>query len=72
MTDEETIRERAYTLWEQKGRPEGSPEDFWHQARQELESEDSSSSEQQTFTGGIESGVAPPMPRSQNQEDQAE
>ena len=32
---EESVRERAYYLWEQAGRPEGSQEEFWHQAREE-------------------------------------
>lgn len=34
-TDEE-IRERAWRLWEQAGRPEGREHEFWHQAEQEL------------------------------------
>ena len=29
------VRERAYMLWEQEGRPEGHAEDFWHRARQQ-------------------------------------
>jgi hypothetical protein len=27
------VRDRAYYLWEQAGRPEGRAEDFWHQAQ---------------------------------------
>ena len=30
------IRERAYLLWEQAGRPEGRAEDFWHEAAAEI------------------------------------
>ena len=30
------IRERAYSLWEQEGRPEGRAEEHWHAARREL------------------------------------
>lgn len=30
------IRERAYLLWEQAGRPVGSGEEFWFLAQQEL------------------------------------
>ncbi|HEX8595284.1 MAG TPA: DUF2934 domain-containing protein [Pseudomonas sp.] len=37
MIDEEKIRQRAYELWEQRGRPEGVDQDDWRQAREELE-----------------------------------
>jgi hypothetical protein len=30
--DEATIRERAYLLWEQEGRPEGRETEFWMRA----------------------------------------
>lgn len=33
---EEDIRQRAYELWESDGRVEGSEEDYWHQAREQL------------------------------------
>jgi hypothetical protein len=33
---EERIRSRAYQLWEENGRPEGSAEKFWLKAEQEL------------------------------------
>jgi len=36
---EEQIREYAHKLWEREGRPEGKADDFWHQARSELESD---------------------------------
>jgi hypothetical protein len=32
---EQVVRERAYSLWEQAGRPEGRCDDFWHQAQQQ-------------------------------------
>jgi hypothetical protein len=32
---EQSVRERAYFLWEQAGRLEGSQDAFWHQAREE-------------------------------------
>jgi hypothetical protein len=35
----EQIEERAYYLWEQRGRPEGSPEVDWERAEQELRGE---------------------------------
>ncbi len=30
------IRDRAYALWEQAGRPEGQDKEFWAMAEQEL------------------------------------
>jgi hypothetical protein len=29
---EQAVRERAYLLWEQEGRPEGRAEEYWHRA----------------------------------------
>jgi hypothetical protein len=29
---EQSVRERAYALWEQDGRPDGRTEAYWHQA----------------------------------------
>lgn len=33
---EEKIRERAYELWEQSGKTDGSEMDFWLQAEREI------------------------------------
>ena len=33
------IRERAYQLWEQAGRPAGGDLEFWERARQQIEQE---------------------------------
>ena len=30
---DQVVRERAYLLWEQAGRPDGRGDDFWHQAQ---------------------------------------
>jgi hypothetical protein len=30
---DQVVRERAYALWEQAGRPEDSADEFWHQAQ---------------------------------------
>jgi hypothetical protein len=35
----EQIEERAYQLWEQRGRPQGSPEVDWERAERELSGE---------------------------------
>lgn len=41
MTDESKIREKAYELWEQAGRPEDGPsETYWHRARALLEAQE--------------------------------
>ena len=41
MTDESKIREKAYELWEQAGRPEDGPsETYWHRARSLLEAQE--------------------------------
>jgi hypothetical protein len=36
---EERIRERAYQLWEEAGRPAGRQEEHWRQAKLEVEEE---------------------------------
>ncbi|MBV9813089.1 MAG: DUF2934 domain-containing protein [Acetobacteraceae bacterium] len=37
---EERVRERAYYLWEDAGRPHGAPDEFWHRAQAALAAED--------------------------------
>jgi hypothetical protein len=37
------ILNRAYVIWEKNGCPEGRDEEFYHQAEQELRTEDKSS-----------------------------
>ncbi|MGY3696106.1 hypothetical protein ACVIGA_006186 [Bradyrhizobium sp. USDA 3240] len=36
---EDKIRQRAYELWEQSGKTEGSEMDFWLQAEREVRTE---------------------------------
>jgi hypothetical protein len=33
MSDDQAIRERAYHLWEEAGRPEGHADEYWERAR---------------------------------------
>lgn len=40
------IRERAYLLWEQAGRPEGGDLEFWERARAQVEQEQAASAGQ--------------------------
>jgi hypothetical protein len=36
---QQKVRERAYTIWEREGRPEGGAEQRWDQAEEELRAE---------------------------------
>jgi len=36
---EDKIRQRAYELWQQRGKPDGSEMDFWLQAEHEVNKE---------------------------------
>ncbi|SMQ74523.1 Protein of unknown function [Devosia lucknowensis] len=38
--DEDKIRDRAYQLWDQAGRPEGREQEFWYDAQRELAEEE--------------------------------
>jgi Protein of unknown function (DUF2934) len=38
-SQEEQIRTRAYYLWEQATDPRGTPDEYWEQARAEIEKE---------------------------------
>ena len=55
--DEENIRETAYRIWEEQGRPHGQDFEHWFKARNELDAFDSDG-----LPGSIASSVAPPMP----------
>lgn len=46
------IREHAHNLWEKAGKPEGNSDEFWHQAKSELEADEP----------GNESQASQPMP----------
>lgn len=39
-SDEAKIRDRAYQLWDQAGRPDGREQEFWHDAERELAEEE--------------------------------
>lgn len=38
---DEEVRDRAYLLWEEAGRPSGREHEFWAQASREIEGDDS-------------------------------
>jgi hypothetical protein len=58
---EQRIRERAYQLWEQEGRPEGRDVEFWHRARQALAGDEGAPASRAPRQFGGETG-APPLP----------
>ena len=49
----EQIEQRAYQLWEHRGRPSGEPEIDWEEAERELQNKESS-----TDAGGAEKSRA--------------
>ncbi|WP_207747543.1 DUF2934 domain-containing protein [Pelagibacterium limicola] len=55
--DQENVRQRAYALWEQQGKPEGRELDHWKQAERELsgsdENEDAGLSDEMSEDPGI-------------------
>ncbi|WP_455274219.1 DUF2934 domain-containing protein [Rhizobium herbae] len=43
MDREQLIKERAYSLWETEGNPDGRHEDHWVQAEQEIDGDNTQS-----------------------------
>ena len=57
---EETIRARAYALWEQAGRPDGHDKEFWASAERELSEQsgiDSSRDEAEPELPPVQAGL---------------
>jgi hypothetical protein len=64
--EDSKVRDRAYEIWEREGRPEGAAHSHYKQAYDELQAEADNASNADTLesaTGGVESGVAQPMPK---------
>jgi hypothetical protein len=55
---ETRIRDRAYQLWEQEGRPEGRAEEFWHRARADVSAVDTAGAEPSPQDVAGETGAA--------------
>jgi len=53
VTRQQRIRERAYHLWEQEGRPDGRDADYWERARELVGMEESSLTGQVPVRGDI-------------------
>lgn len=59
---ENRIRERAYRLWEQEGRPHGRDQQHWHQASQDVGQElfqQQGASDAQERRGALDGGLLP-------------
>ena len=59
---ERRIRERAYALWEQEGRPEGRHEHHWRQASQEAGAnmfDRQGATDRQDRPGALDGGLLP-------------
>jgi len=59
---ERRIRERAYQLWEQDGRPHGRHDNHWHQASQEVGDDlfdQQGATEGQDRPGALDGGLLP-------------
>jgi hypothetical protein len=48
VSREEKIRVRAYELWEKDGSPEGRADEYWEQARAQIDEEESAADESET------------------------
>jgi hypothetical protein len=60
MTDRESlIKERAYSLWESEGNPDGRHEDHWVQAEQEIDGDNTQSLATDTQPPELFSGAIP-------------
>ena len=66
----ERIRQRAYSLWEQNGKPEDQAHEFWMRAERELTASERDNSPS-SLTGelggeapGVEIGIPPQAPAS--------
>ena len=59
MVTEEQIRELAYAIWEQEGRPEGKDLEYYFRAKQMLEEQEAASSPAKE-SGPPASGLQPP------------
>ena len=54
--DENRIRQRAYEIWEQEGRPEGRHAENWERARRELGGGDGASHAAEAMDANVVSG----------------
>jgi hypothetical protein len=55
-TNEQMIREQAYELWNDAGRPDGRSDEFWFAAKAEFEPEEGTG---ETGEGNLSAHVSP-------------
>jgi hypothetical protein len=48
--NEQSIRERAYQLWEQDGAPEGRADEYWDKARRQMVAEGADHPDEPTYS----------------------
>src|SRR5688500_2801776 len=61
---EERVRERAYALWEQEGRPDGREQEHWEEASRELQQNgDGAASGDGARQGPVQGGSRPSVDR---------
>ena len=54
------IRERAYQIWQERGQPEGAPDDHWYTAEQELaEAEQAEAAKNEDRSGQLRPAITP-------------
>jgi len=58
---EDRIRERAYQIWEEEGRPEGDQEKHWRRAEAEFQNDMSDNASQRADTEGTTQALDPPV-----------
>jgi hypothetical protein len=58
---EERVRQRAYRIWEEEGRPEGREHEHWQRAVRDVEAQASTDAGETPTTGEAESKL-PPLP----------
>jgi hypothetical protein len=64
MKTNQTIAERAYELWNARGRPHGSPEEDWREAERQLSSPPEADDESQRSNSAIDTSLEETFPAS--------
>ncbi|MEJ1157407.1 DUF2934 domain-containing protein [Prosthecomicrobium sp. N25] len=62
MPDETRIRERAYRIWNEEGRPDGREHVHWDMARRQIEAEDGTGPQARSGAGPQTGAMDPTTP----------
>ena len=60
---EEAIRERAYTIWQREGQPDGRQDEHWQQALEELSAEAAAAGSPVEGVAGLDAPAPKPRAR---------